>query len=136
MPSHILNMPRSFGSVRISIGPDHYVPSELDPDGWEHREYRVTISYRDQSMWVTYRQGMAHDAGAVDPREVLNCIASDITGADQSFTDWCAEYGYEPDSISARDTYRAIERQRKSVARVFKGIRTAIFLDWAARLGE
>jgi hypothetical protein len=38
---------------------------------------------------------------------VLYSLILDSDAADQSFMDWCADYGYSDDSLSALDTYRA-----------------------------
>ncbi|MBX6192201.1 hypothetical protein [Pseudomonas aeruginosa] len=37
--------------------------------------------------------------------DVLYCLLSDANGADQNFNDWCADFGYDPDSRKALATY-------------------------------
>jgi hypothetical protein len=37
--------------------------------------------------------------------EVLHCLFLDSQAHDESFCNWCANFGYDTDSISARDTY-------------------------------
>lgn len=43
--------------------------------------------------------------------EVLDCLASDASGADQSFEDWCSDLGYDTDSRSAERTYNAVRQE-------------------------
>jgi hypothetical protein len=38
--------------------------------------------------------------------EVLQVLIMDASASDYNFNDWCAEYGYSDDSISALNTYR------------------------------
>lgn len=43
-----------------------------------------------------------------NPLEVLSCIARDYLSTDHvPFSDWCADFGYDADSIKARATYDA-----------------------------
>jgi len=46
-------------------------------------------------------------------------LTLDAQTLDQSFTDWCAEFGYDDDSISAFDTYRACCENSKKLQKVF-----------------
>lgn len=40
-------------------------------------------------------------------KEVLNCLFFDSSARDQCFQDWCDEFGYSDDSITAKKTYEA-----------------------------
>ena len=42
--------------------------------------------------------------------EVLFALLLDGRAAEMSFTDWCAEFGFDDDSISALETYRECEK--------------------------
>ena len=72
-------------------------------------------------MLVPFTQGAAYQKrGKPTPPEldsVLNCLASDASGYDNSwdFEDWCSEYGYDTDSRKAEKTYRAIGEQAKKL---------------------
>ena len=50
---------------------------------------------------------------------VLHSLTLDAQALNQSFTDWCAEFGYDDDSISAFDTYRACCENGKKLQKVF-----------------
>lgn len=54
------------------------------------------------------------EAGGVPTaRDVLECLALDAAGYENArhFEDWADEYGYDTDSRSAEQTYRAVETQ-------------------------
>lgn len=56
---------------------------------------------------------------AVSPTQasVLYCLLLDASGAEQNFSDWCGDFGYDNDSISAFKVYQAccdtLEKMRK-----------------------
>ena len=55
--------------------------------------------------------------------DVLYCLAMDAAGTDYNdFEDWCAEYGYDDDSISAKDTYDACCRTYKALRKLGLGL--------------
>jgi hypothetical protein len=50
--------------------------------------------------------------------EVLDSLASDASGADQNFEDWCADFGYDTDSRKAERTYNAVREQTFSLRKL------------------
>lgn len=50
---------------------------------------------------------------------VLYSLTLDARAADQSFSDWCSELGYDEDSIKAFDTYRACCDSAKKLREIF-----------------
>jgi len=54
------------------------------------------------------------------PADVLHSIFLDSSASEQSFRDWCADYGYSDDSIKALDTYRACQENGYRLRRLFK----------------
>ena len=48
----------------------------------------------------------------VSPRldDLLHCLTSDAQASEQSFEDWCGDFGYDTDSIKALDTYRECQK--------------------------
>ena len=43
--------------------------------------------------------------------EVLNCLASESSGTDQDFADWCSDLGYDTDSREAERLYKVCLHQ-------------------------
>lgn len=99
---------------------------------WECFEWRVTFSNKNGHWTLPYYCGMAHviyPAGKKNPYprsvtgwaqwesiyakpkkpsndDVLHSLILDASAADYNLQDWCAEFGYSDDSISALNTYR------------------------------
>ena len=78
-------------------------------------KWRCTLRYQGRRMSVMFYQGMAHtEAPTAD--EVLECLASDVGCASDSFAEWCANFGYDTDSRKALATYRQIRRQAQRLS--------------------
>lgn len=88
------------------------------PGGSTHWRVRLYSAITRRTMTVLFSQGPAisKEPEAVD---VLDCLMNDALGYDKArgFEDWCEEYGYDVDSRSAERTYKAVERERKQLAR-------------------
>jgi hypothetical protein len=79
-----------------------------DMDHW-----RCVLRAGRSRMTVMFSQGYGHNGKAPDVASVLDCLASDAAGVDNSrdFEDWCSEYGYDIDSRKAERTFKTCERQ-------------------------
>jgi hypothetical protein len=96
-------------------------PHMADPmPGASH--YKCKLKHGRRSMTVFFSMGSAH-TGEPEPADVLDCLASDASGAENasSFEDWCSEYGYDTDSRKAEKTYRIIERQAEKLKNLLGG---------------
>lgn len=70
-------------------------------------------------MRVYFSMGVAHKKPPT-VANVLDCLASDASCANETFEQWCAEFGYDADSRSAERTYNAVRKQTASL-RAFLG---------------
>lgn len=84
---------------------------------WRGTSWSCEISRNGESMTVPFFQGEAH-TGEPEAKEVLDCLASDASGADQSFEDWADDYGYSTDSRRAYSTWEQIRAQTADLVRV------------------
>lgn len=97
------------------------IPTRPDAGEWDAgaSHWRVTITRNKKRMCVTYSMGGAH-IGEPQGADVLYSILSDHdSAAECSFSEWCAEYGYDTDSLKASRMYRACKRISASLARLF-----------------
>lgn len=85
-----------------------FVGQQEDDKSWSHFAWSIKIG----KELFNYRMGLAHVdkfkrpvAPKVD--EVLHSLFLDAQCGSLSFNDFCSEFGYDNDSISAFDTYRA-----------------------------
>ena len=98
-------------TVRYMDGP---APEGFSPGS---RSWRVTLRYQGRALTVPFHQGPAirDEPTAAD---VLECLASDASSAEQPFEQWCGDYGENTDSRKAEATYKAVVRQTKGLRRL------------------
>ena len=71
---------------------------------------------------------------APSPSEVLACYCREGLDADQSFENWCADFGYDSDSRKALDTYNACTENGKKARRVLGAENARKFAELSAQL--
>lgn len=76
-------------------------------------EWECTLSNDRSTMVIPFR--MHGDRGAPDIETVLDCLRSDVSGADQSFEDWCSDLGMDTDSRKALQSYEACRQERTEI---------------------
>lgn len=91
--------------------------TETSRDGWQCDQWRVTITTK-AGVWVEdYFTGLGlrtkpkqswAKSMPVKPSiaDVMYALTLDASAIDESFQDWCDNYGYDSDSIKAFDMYR------------------------------
>lgn len=87
-----------------------------DESGWEHTHYKVTVKYKDgdtRKLKFDFRMGTAHTD--FDPHGALYGIGSDAKAGELYFELFCDEFGYDPDSIKNRKTWKACAKARRKV---------------------
>jgi hypothetical protein len=86
-----------------------HMDSPRDMDHW-----KVTLR-AGRSRYTTYfSMGFGYHGTEPTAADVLDCLASDASSVDQnSFEDWCAEMGSDPDSRRAERTYKACAQSAK-----------------------
>ena len=69
----------------------------VDWHGTTASKYRVTLKNNGKRFTIDYFMGMAHKE---PPKvsDVLYSLTMDAYALEVSFSDWCAEYGYNEDS--------------------------------------
>lgn len=107
----------SAGITMSAAWTDHN-PTMTNSDHMDH--WRCVIRVGKARMSLVFSMGSGHGGKRPDLADVLDCLASDASGYEnaRSFTDWCSDYGYDEDSRRALKTFKAIERQATSLARV------------------
>jgi hypothetical protein len=56
---------------------------------------------------------------APDAASVLYCLLLDASANNQSFLDWCSDFGYDSDSIKAQNTYNECCKTAQELRKVF-----------------
>lgn len=90
---------------QVDTRPDGSFPEK----GTSH--WFVTLSHRGHEMGIYYSMGAAH-TGEPDADDVMGCLASDARAGEESFEDFCSNFGYDTDSRKAYATWEACVRAR------------------------
>lgn len=123
-----------------------YVGETVRDNDWQCDAWRVKFTRGPKSFETDYYTGLGHRVcklkphswdNVQSPRElarwkkanakpvtphvagVLHSLTLDASAAHESFADWCSNFGFNEDSISAFDTYRACCDTAKQLAQVF-----------------
>lgn len=93
-------------------------PADRNPHMDEDARYpmdhwRVVLQRPGKRLTVYLSKGQGHHGKPAEAGEVLDCLAYDASGVENSssFDDWCREYGYDTDSRKAHRTYMVCKRQ-------------------------
>jgi len=99
-----------------------YGAKDTPSDEW-HRTahgYRVTVRYQWRSMTFDYWHGVAISEAPEDrPADVVSSLLMDAQAGEESFEDFCGNFGYDVDSRKAERIYHACQRAGRKVRRVF-----------------
>ncbi len=79
--------------------------------------YRCQIKYGRRSYTFDFWMGIAH-TDAPDLEGCLACLLSDASAGDQTFEDFCRDYGYDEDSRTAERTWKACQRTMVAMQRL------------------
>src|SRR5262249_20478447 len=79
--------------------------------------WTVVLRYKGRRMTVPFYMGpaLAREPNAED---VMEALCSDASSAENSFENWCGDYGYDTDSRRAERTYQAVQKQTAKLRRL------------------
>ena len=80
--------------------------------------YIFNITLKRNRKQYTFNFGQSLASGSEEPTmyDILTCLEKYES---RDFEDFCSNYGYDTDSIKALKTYKAVDREYKSVNRLF-----------------
>ena len=87
----------TYGAVKVPEG-DNWMPGT--------HPYKCTLRYKGRRLTVPFFMGPANTREPTSA-DVLSCLISDATRAEDSFEDFCSNLGYDNDSRKAEATFKA-----------------------------
>ena len=86
---------------------------ELDGDlttfpEWAKQGWSIVLKYNGKRAQFRFYGGGASKPPTAS--DLVWAVATDSTALEESFNDWCDNFGYTADSIKARSTYKACQR--------------------------
>ena len=88
-------------------------------DEWQQKAtgYRCKLVRNGKAYSFDYWMGSAHTEPPT-VEDVLDNLASDASAGEQTFYDFCSEFGYDHDSRKAEATWKACCRTAKAIRRL------------------
>ena len=95
------------------------MPDWKNADHWEVVLHITGKGLYEPEFITCYSMGKGHKGKKPTMQQVLDCVASDAAGYEDSgsFEEWAMNYGYNPDSRQAERTYRLVEQQSRELRR-------------------
>ncbi len=105
-------------NLRIRLSNTKTAPWDKRDEDRNH--YLVTLSRKGQRMTFDFFGSINDAASGREPNsyDVLSCISSDYYTPD-SFAEFCGEYGYDQDSITALKMFKRCDRFAKRLQAFF-----------------
>lgn len=88
-------------------------------DDWQRKAtgWDCTLCYREREFTFDFWQGSAIK-GEPTVIGTLECLLSDSQADDQSFEEFCSEFGYDTDSRKAEQTWQACKKSAVGLKRL------------------
>jgi hypothetical protein len=77
------------------------------PD-WAKQGWSIVLKYKGKRAQFRFYGGGASKTPTAS--DLVWAVATDSTALTESFSDWCGEFDYSTDSVKARSTYKACQR--------------------------
>ena len=74
-------------------------------DGWERDDWKGILKYNGRTMDFEFHTGVGLRGKTPTVADVLYCLLSDSRAGEMEFDEFCSEFGYSEDSISAKETW-------------------------------
>jgi hypothetical protein len=82
-------------------------------DGWH-----CTLRYKGRQYSFDFWKGIGHHGSEPTVDDCLDALLSDSAGADNTFEDFCGEFGYDTDSRKAERIYKQCQKVRENMERL------------------
>lgn len=92
------------------------------PDDEESRDiYKFTLIKDGKTYSGTFGQSINGSKEGKIPRpyDVLSSLGSDLGDENDSFEEFCDEYGYDNDSMKAHKIYKAVQKERHGINKLY-----------------
>lgn len=104
--------------VKLKINAINYGKHFAD-ENFERYVFNCTISRNRKRYTFNFGQSIANGNQEPTMYDLLTCFTKYDP---ETFANFCAEYGYSEDSITALKTYKAVSKEYKAIIRLFGDI--------------
>ena len=113
-----------FGTVKVSYKLVDQVESESIASSYVYK-YRFTVTTEAGRAGFDFFGSVADwraNKQTTDAKFAVYCFLSDALAAENSFEDFCSEFGYDTDSRKAEKSYKACEKSAEKALRIFSDL--------------
>lgn len=88
-------------------------------DDWRRTatKYNCKLSFKNKSIVLDYYMGAAHTKAPTKKDILYSLVMDDVS--DMDFEEFCFNFGYDTDSITALKTFEACQKQTKELYNTF-----------------
>lgn len=116
-------MKATFKNFSVSANYTGSKPAGFNSNNWNH--HNITVTNTENGL----RTRFDFWASIINPEleteyDVLNafyCFVSDAISGNKSFWDFCSDFGYDADSMTAWKIWNSCKRSTKKLTRIFPG---------------
>lgn len=116
-------MKATFKNFRVSANYTGSKPAKWNPDNWHH--HNITVTNTDNGKRTHFDFWTSIMAPEIESEyDVLNAFymfVGDAISGDMDFSEFCNEFGYDVDSMTAYKTWIACKRAAKKLERIYSG---------------
>jgi len=122
MPTDTVSIEEFVKANRITLTSEYADHNPHMDDSQNMDNYKCMLRRGNARMTLYFSKGIGHHGTEPTAKEILDCLASDAAGIENSRScdEWCLEYGYNTDSRKAEKTFKACEHLTKRL-RTFLG---------------
>ena len=105
--------------LNVSVSDPEY--RKYFPEDKESRNvYKVTLKKNGHQATMTFGQSIFKTMDNEDPSlyDILTTIGSELTMEDESFEEFCSEFGYDSDSRKAEKQFKGLQKQNRRLSKV------------------
>jgi len=102
-------------SIKLQINGQEY-KKHFPTDKQERWVFNCTLSMENRQYTFNFGQSIASGGEEPTMYDILTCLQKYPVG---TFNDFCGDFGYDNDSITAHRIYKAVAREYKNMERVF-----------------
>ena len=106
---------------KVNVVAEYGVKTDWDKlDEWQKKAhpYTVTLKYDKRQMTIPFFMGSALTHEPTDT-DVIPCLLADYSVVNESFEDFCMNFGYDEDSRKAEKIYNQCQKNGKKLEKLF-----------------
>ena len=103
-------------NIKLKVVSSFYGSMKWDKDGQKREVFKLQLRRREKTYTFEFGQSIAQGSKEPTLYDVLACLQKYDVG---TFEDFCSDFCYDNDSISAKKTYKAVVKEYDKMCSLF-----------------